>query len=361
MGRSMMAIFDVEVYLAPLAGDCPCGLDLEYDPSFIEMELASQSRPADEQLNADGHIITVSESKSADWRSVKKLALELLNRTKDIRVLVKLIASVIHLDGLVAVAEGMEILRGYHERYWDTVHPQLDPDDDNDPTMRLNLLVGLCEDESIRRGLGECPLAESSALGRVSQRDILMAMGQQSPPAGMEAPSMTAIEVIFMDCEIADLQDARDAIVRILAALAAINAFIKERIRWDMTPDLGQFEHHVRELGKILDEQLARRELASGVNIGDGSFIGGEGTGDSRGAAAPVRTPAGEVCTREDVISALDKCCEYFARNEPSSPVPILLRRARRFVSMNFVEIHQDPVPDGPQKAEMYRGNRTDD
>ena len=189
-----MAIFDVEAYLAPLAEDCPCGSDLTYDPSFIEMELASQSRPAYEQLNADGHIITVSEAESADWQSVKKFALELLNRTKDIRVLVKLIASVIHLDGLVAVAEGMEILRGYHERYWDTVHPQLDPDDDYDPTERLNALIGLCDHESIRRGLGECPLAGSSALFRVSQRDILMAMGQLSPPDGMEAPSMTAIE-----------------------------------------------------------------------------------------------------------------------------------------------------------------------
>ena len=64
----------------------------------------------------------------------------------------------------------------------------------------------------------------------------------------------------------------------------------------------------------------------------------------------------GEILTREDAMRVLDKVIDYFNRNEPSSPVPILLRRARRLVSKNFMEILKDLAPDGLKDAEKIRG-----
>ena len=58
----------------------------------------------------------------------------------------------------------------------------------------------------------------------------------------------------------------------------------------------------------------------------------------------------------EDVVRALDRISEYYRRNEPTSPVPLLLQRAKRLVSMNFMEVMQDIAPDGAHQAASVCG-----
>ena len=52
----------------------------------------------------------------------------------------------------------------------------------------------------------------------------------------------------------------------------------------------------------------------------------------------------------------LDRACEYFHRYEPSSPVPLLLERAKRLMSKDFVEILRDLAPDGIAQFEVVSG-----
>jgi type VI secretion system protein ImpA len=56
----------------------------------------------------------------------------------------------------------------------------------------------------------------------------------------------------------------------------------------------------------------------------------------------------------------IDKICQFYERAEPSSPVPLLLKRARRLVPMNFMEIMQDLAPDGVPQAESIGGVQAD-
>ena len=58
----------------------------------------------------------------------------------------------------------------------------------------------------------------------------------------------------------------------------------------------------------------------------------------------------------EAAIRVLDKACDYLERHEPSSPVPLLLKRAKRLVSKNFMEIMRDLAPDGVAQAQVVSG-----
>jgi type VI secretion system protein ImpA len=42
----------------------------------------------------------------------------------------------------------------------------------------------------------------------------------------------------------------------------------------------------------------------------------------------------------------LDAICEYYSRTEPASPVPLLLKRARRLAEMSFLEIIGNLAPE---------------
>jgi type VI secretion system protein ImpA len=76
---------------------------------------------------------------------------------------------------------------------------------------------------------------------------------------------------------------------------------------------------------------------SDGAVFGDGpaTFTGGGG-----GVA---------VNSRESAIKALDKVIDWFEANEPSNPVPFLLRRAQRCAGMNFFELISELANDRAQ------------
>ena len=129
-----MAVLDVEQFLEPISPELPCGDDLEYDQEFGEMERAAQ--PVAEQQFGE----TVIEGQEPQWKQVRSKALGLLTRTKDLRVAVLLARAVVRTDGLAGFCEAIAVVRGLVQQYWEHVHPQLDPDDGLDPTIRVNTL-----------------------------------------------------------------------------------------------------------------------------------------------------------------------------------------------------------------------------
>ena len=63
--------------------------------------------------------------------------------------------------------------------------------------------------------------------------------------------------------------------------------------------------------------------------------------------AEPSSRSSGEIARCEDVVRMIERICGYYVRVEPSSPVPLLLRRAQRLVTMDFVEIVRDLADQG--------------
>jgi type VI secretion system protein ImpA len=65
---------------------------------------------------------------------------------------------------------------------------------------------------------------------------------------------------------------------------------------------------------------------------------------------------SGDIQSPDDVRAAIDRICTYYERYEPSSPLPLLLRRAQRLVGKSFLEIMKDVSPDGVKQVESLAG-----
>jgi type VI secretion system protein ImpA len=81
----------------------------------------------------------------------------------------------------------------------------------------------------------------------------------------------------------------------------------------------------------------------------------------------PVATTGGvtaasltAVATRADAMRLLDLVLDYYRRYEPSSPLPLLLERARRLADKNFIDILRDLAPDSVTQAQLVTGARDD-
>jgi type VI secretion system protein ImpA len=290
---------------------------------------------------------SVVPGEEPNWPEVRHHAIALLGRTKDLRIAVQLTRSLIRTDGFVGLGEGLDLVAGLLERHWEKLHPQLDPSDGNDPTFRINAVSGLADWDTVVRPLRELPLVDSRAAGRYALRDVEIANGTSPKPEGDEAaPTTAVIEAAFMDADLTDLQTTAAAIQASLQSLGRISSAISEKA--DSVVDLGRLSSILRSASQVLAEQLGRRGAeGDSVTQGDGAAPRAGGGG---------ARPSGEIETREDVIRVLDKCCDYYRRHEPSSPIPLLLQRAKRLVSMDFLELVKDLAPGGVSEVKSIGG-----
>jgi len=337
-----MSAIDVSRLLQDISADSPTGENLEYDVAFQQLEKDAAPKP--ERQMGD----SVVPGEEPNWPDVRHHAIELLGRTKDLRIAVQLTRSLIRTDAFVGLSEGLDLVAGMLERHWEKLHPQLDPSDGNDPTFRVNAVAGLADWDTVVRPVRELPLVDSRAAGRYSLRDIEIANGTSPKPEGDEAaPSMGVIEAAFIEADLTDLQTTAAAIQAALQSLGRISSAISEKA--DSVVDLGRLSSVLRTAGQTLAEQLGRRGAEGG------SMTAGD-NGPPRAAGGGGQRMSGEIETREDVIRVLDKCCDYYRRHEPSSPIPLLLQRAKRLVSKDFLELVQDLAPGGVSEVKSIGG-----
>jgi len=347
-----MSVIDLNAILTPVVAEDPCGADLEYDAAFSALDRAAQGKP-EQQIGS-----TVVPASEPEWKVVQKQALELLGRTKDLRVGLHLARALLHTTGWSGFSQGLAVLRGFVEHYWDGVHPRLDPTDDNDPTMRVNILSSLC-DPPVLAAVRNMPLVASRALGRFGLREIEIASGDAPPPASGDAPSMAAIEGAVLDCDLATLETTTAAVKNALDALTGIEATVGEKVDAGSSLNLSKLSAMVRKASSFLSTRLAQRTGASAAPTAEdgANGVGADGVATETGGAVamPIRI-AGEISSREDVIRMLDKIAAYYIKYEPSSPVPLFVERCKRLVTMNFLDIVRDLVPDAMNQVNVLRG-----
>ena len=69
----------------------------------------------------------------------------------------------------------------------------------------------------------------------------------------------------------------------------------------------------------------------------------------------------GSIASPSDVKEALDRIVTYYERYEPSSPLPLLLLRAKKLVSADFLTIVRDMAPNGVDNVNLIGGLEEDD
>jgi len=202
-----MAHHDLESLLTPLADEAPSGPDLEYDADFQTLERTAT--PKAERAIGD----SVKTAEEPDWDKVSSLGEALLGRSRDLRVAVHLTSAWTRMHGLAGWSDGLALIRGLLENLWDSVHPQLDAEDDNDPTARVNAVMPLVDMQGVLGYFRGAPFVQSPRLGRFSLRDLRIANGTLKTSAEGDAasPSMTDIEACCLDCPEEQLLDAAQA------------------------------------------------------------------------------------------------------------------------------------------------------
>lgn len=341
-----MSMIDVDALLLEVDSDAPCGPDLEYDPAFLALEQEALGKPEVQYGE------TITPAIPPDWKVVRRMAGELLERSRDLRLALHLARASLALSGIPGLAACLALIEGLLDTRWDSVHPLLDADDDNDPTLRINSLAILADSGTLVRELKDATLATLPGLGALTIRMLDIANGEQPPPTGQDKVAISSIEQAIADLDPDKLAASVDALKRALDSVVNIEVILVRQVGSSQALNLDALTRPLRKAHEFLSRQQRGGAIETAQGEGEGTAANSpEGTALAARAAA-----SGEIASRDDVVRVLDKLVQYYVRNEPSSPIPILLERARRLVPMNFFEILQDLAPDGVSQLKVIRG-----
>ena len=327
----------IDLWLTPLDGtDGICGVDLEYDNDFLALTQAAAGKP-ETQFEA---------ATPPDWRAVREQAETLLSSCRDLRIAMLWVRACINLEGFAALPEGLRLLHGLLDTFWDNLHPLPDPDD-GDPYARMNTLAELRELSGVLGDVRRSTLFSARGVGDVQVRQVEVALGLL--PARDDEASISRDQLGQM-LQAATAQDPslRAQPSQAMATLKQLTALLNDRAGTEAAPDLKPLQSMLHQLVVVMP---AEAPADDGAFDGAGNGHGGtadddQGAGSTGGGGSTRRGLSGGVHSRDDALRAIDMVCEYLERTEPTSPAPLLLRRARRMINRNFLQLMKDLAPE---------------
>jgi type VI secretion system protein ImpA len=332
-------MLDIESLLKPVIAEEAGGPNLEYSPEFADLERDVQGKP-ERQV---GEVIVPAEE--PDWRRVLPKAVALLGTSRDLRVATYLARAMLEVDGFAGFGEALTFLRRLVGENWTAFHPKLDADDGNDPTLRINAMAGLSHRDVIN-AVRSAALVKSKGFGDLRLRDIEGRTVKRSDGSA----GATSLDTIFLQIPAADLKEAAAALDRCVAEAKGLDEAWAANLD-GAGPNLTDLRRVLKQANDVVGPRAAAAlETANGVAGHDAGSADGEPAARSSGPFG------GEPRSREEVIRALDAICAYYARLEPSSPVPLLLERCKRLVKMSFIDIVKDMLPEGLTQVETIAG-----
>jgi len=325
---------NVDALLQPLAGDSPCGANLEDTQllsSFDSFRLFGRSTPLGDDV---------------DWPAVKSRSLEALKQSKDLRPLTHLAAAAIRTDGLAGYTQLLQVAAHWLKTWWKEVYPLVD----DDAILRRNSLNGFADSMAVLDALRRTPLVSNRQLGSVNFRQTEIAAGRltaaEGEPAGLAEDQIRAVMTAAPAEELLTLDATLEAVIGSAKEISEIMS--TQGGGTEAIPDFAPLLAILVRTRQTLKTYLPVASSAAGEAAANGAA-------GAPGGAVAGGVP-GAIHSREDAIRVLDAVATYFRTTEPSSPVPLLVERAKRLVARDFLEVLAELVPDAVSDAKRASG-----
>ncbi|HEY0546755.1 MAG TPA: type VI secretion system protein TssA [Pyrinomonadaceae bacterium] len=346
------SVADLEALLAPIAGENPAGESLQY--SGLHDELREARRPADNLAQGDWKY----ETKAADYHQVISLATPALaTQTKDLQVCAWLCEALVRLHGFPGLRDGLKLMRGLHEQFWENVYPEID---EGDLEARANSVAWM--DRELALAIKEVPLTNAqggvnySYLGWEQSKQFDIPENLENLDAGklaqMEELRAQALEEgkttgedwrkAFHNTRRAFYEETWNILNECWDEFQALDKVMDAK--YDrQTPGLGSLKKSLDEVRTLVEKLLKEKRILEPDPVADAGSAEGEAGATGDGATG---IGAGPVRTRQEALRRLAEVSDYFRRTEPHSPVAYLVQRAIKWGQMPLETWLQDVIKD---------------
>ncbi|MEX0711525.1 MAG: type VI secretion system protein TssA [Pirellulales bacterium] len=349
LGMASQHVLDVEGLLAPIAGDSPCGVDLKWDPVYDLIKAARQQ--------VDRGMIEADQPVTANWPLVVELTGEALaGRSKDLMLAGWLTEALVHLDGFSGLTDGLKLIDGLLDRYWEEVYPRVE---DGDLEARVAPLAWLTEADrgaKLPNNLRESPLAPGEDEGQpyswVYWKSRYVTKGEKEDEEAFARRKEQAdvrsrrFEEAVAATPLAYYVELRRTMQECSQELAQLDRKLDERFG-KAAPGTTAFKQALADC-----EALVRRILKDkgGAEMDSTDTSGEE---QAQGSNGEPRRIGGPIGSRDEAFRRLAEVAAYLRRTEPQSPVPLLIDRAVSWGQMPFEQLLMELIKDSSLRSQV--------
>ncbi len=343
-----------EGLLNPIPGENPSGQSLRYDPVYDKIR---EARRAEEELQlseeASKKDVWAHAIKKADFVVVTKLATEALSkRSKDLQIAAWLTEALLVQERIAGLTQGLNLLRGLLENFWDTLYPEVE---DGDLEMRAGPIewVGAHLDLQVRK----VPLTKNKLDWLKFQES--RRIGYEVDAQGNEA-KMTARQTAIAEkkCTAEEFDEAvrntgetyyRQLTADLIAAGESTQAletlsdekFGREAPNFaNLKKALEDLQDAVREFWKPPEEKQPEEELPA--EQPDESV-----SEQASNSSAPARKRAAaseELTDPDDAVRRIHGLARFLRLANPANPAPYMVLRGLRWSELRAAGSSLDPA-----------------
>ena len=343
---------DLELILAPVSGDAPCGPSVRYDPAFLALRQARTEDDASLPMREWERPL-----KKADWRGVANDCAAMLGKSKDLQLAAWLCDAWVRQHQIEGFNAGADLLAGLVDRHWDGLHPLIE---DGDSEARVAAFAWLNESLPLTLRL-QVPLVflpdrKPSSLNLADWDQIIVANTGRDHGTAQPLPFTREQLIALVDTRSLHwLSDMHEQLQLAQEKWDALSRGLDERLALD-APSLGKVAETLRKLQRACTSLMDGRDPRAAANPAPAApaavtiedeeppMPAASATSAASTPAAPVDAPlpTGAISSRQDAYRMLEAAAAYLQRTEPHSPTPYLVKRAVTWGQMSLADLMQE-------------------
>lgn len=356
-------VIDLETILQPISEETPSGEYLRYSGIYDQI---SEARRADMDVS-QGEWQT--ELKVADFRQVISLSVETLNtQSKDLQIGVWLAEALMKEFGFVGLRDGMKLLSGLQDRFWETLHPEIE---EGDMEGRANAIAWFdtqaaltIKGAKITGGDGYSYTDwEDSKKFDIPENIDTLEYADQDRYRELAAQAETERRVTGDLWRKEKLRTSRAFCEEVNFALAEcwtefneLNRVIEEKYDRIQMPGLSTLKKSLEEVEIQVKKLLEEKRQEEPSDADDVTSTETSESGETVTVGGGISSVSGAIQNRKDALKRLSDIAEFFQKTEPHSPVAHLVTRAVKWGNMPLDGWLQDVIKD---EAVLYQIRQT--
>jgi type VI secretion system protein ImpA len=341
--------FDVDQLLEPISSEAPAGAFLRYEGTYDRIQ---EARREDDSTLQQG--VWKRDLKRANWNSVSEICIEALEkRSKDLQIAAWLLESWIQLYGFAGAREGLKVLLGLCQAFWDTMYPSLE-----DPEFRLAPLNWINEKLFLR--LKFVSITDPDTRGThvaycFADWENAFQLEQHPELKKKAQKNVVTVEMIHQSATLTPgpfFQATRNDVGLACAVCNELEQIFDGALGRNSC-SLSQFRGVLNNILSLISAWRGGADLQNEPEFEDGAHPEyALETVDQETSAMTLLPP---IRSRAEAYRRLAEIADYLVRTEPHSPAPYLIRRAISWGGMTLEQLLPELVGNDAALGELTR------
>ncbi len=311
---------DIDSLLQPVSPELPCGPDA--DDFDSQPELYASLSQLETMIGGEVRNGTLQPPR---WPAIQEEALKLAAQSKHLRLAVILTESACINEGLEGFRDGLRLLRSWCNDFWPHLYPR---------EIRHTLIDSLSTSRFLIKP--RRLILASSVGGSYSFDDLETARGNLQSSDSEQANQARLVVGVFESTPKEKHARNHATALEALEHAREIENIFDECGGSDDSISLSDLRDCLSRMASALEP------YAKDADTTTTSAAETQASGTSHTSGGANIQAFGSIDSRQKAGEQLEQIAQFFERNEPSSPVPYMLRRARRCIGMSFMDLIKD-------------------